>query len=55
MDLQDKRQQDRGWWPDDVVFVPDEVMRAFERAELKTWQARQEFRKIAESMKREKL
>ena len=40
--------------PDDdwVVYLPDEEMRAFERAYFKMWLARQELQKVAEGMKR---
>ena len=51
MDEKDKNRQHEIWWPDDVIFVSDEIIRAFERAEFKMWQARQELRNVAESMK----
>jgi len=35
-----------------VVFIPDEEMRAIERASFKMWQARREFQKIRDEMKR---
>ena len=35
-----------------VVFIPDEEMRAIERASLKMWQARRELQKIRDEMKR---
>ena len=40
--------------PDDdwVVFIPDEEMRAIERACFKMWQARREFQKIRDGMKK---
>ena len=33
-----------------VVYIPDEEMRAIERASLKMWQARKEFQKIREEL-----
>ena len=39
--------------PDDdwVVYIPDEEMRAIERASLKMWQARKELQKIRDEMR----
>ena len=39
--------------PDDdwVVFIPDEEMRAIERARFKMWQARREFQKIRDELR----
>jgi len=34
-----------------VVYIPDEEMRAIERASLKMWQARKELQKIRDEMR----
>jgi hypothetical protein len=50
----DKKNKKEDWqWPDyeDVVFVPDEQVRALEKAYFKMWEAQQEFKKVAEGMK----
>jgi hypothetical protein len=55
MDNKDKK--DEWQWPEykDVVFVPDELAFAANRAYIKMWQARQEFQKVAEKMEELKI
>ena len=45
--------KDNWQWPEyeEVVFVPDEQVRAIEKAYFKMWEARQEFQKVSDGMK----